>query len=118
MSKFLQLALWNANGLTQYTDELKTFFSIHNIYMLILETHLTEKNYIKLPRYKVYHINYPTGTNSVALICERTIPTERPPLVGKVSVNFCGWRGVAWSVQRIPYGRNLNFLDRLEVELT
>jgi hypothetical protein len=28
--------------------------------------------------------------NSVALVCERTIPTERPPLVGEVSTNFCG----------------------------
>jgi hypothetical protein len=29
-------------------------------------------------------------TNSVALVHERTIPTERPPLVGEVSGNFCG----------------------------
>jgi hypothetical protein len=28
---------------------------------------------------------------SVALVLERTIPTERPPLVGEVSVNF--WDG-------------------------
>jgi len=27
--------------------------------------------------------------NSVALVRERTIPTERPPPVGEVSVNFC-----------------------------
>jgi hypothetical protein len=27
-------------------------------------------------------------TNSVALVRERTIPTERPPLVGEVSANF------------------------------
>jgi hypothetical protein len=29
-------------------------------------------------------------TNSVALVRERTIPTERPPLVGEVGANFCG----------------------------
>jgi hypothetical protein len=29
-------------------------------------------------------------TNSVALVRERTIPTERPPLVGEVSTNFYG----------------------------
>jgi hypothetical protein len=29
-------------------------------------------------------------TNSVALVRERPIPTERPPLVGEVSANFCG----------------------------
>jgi len=27
---------------------------------------------------------------SVALVRERTIPTERPPPVGEVSANFCG----------------------------
>jgi hypothetical protein len=29
---------------------------------------------------------------SVALVRKRTIPTEQPPLVGEVSVNFCGKR--------------------------
>jgi hypothetical protein len=52
-------------------------------------------------------------TNSVALVCERTLPTERPPVVGEVSANFCGERGVAWSVRLIPYGRNLGFLGRV-----
>jgi hypothetical protein len=27
----------------------------------------------------------------VALVSKRTIPTERPPLVGEVSANFYGW---------------------------
>jgi hypothetical protein len=30
------------------------------------------------------------NNNSVALVRERTIPTERPPLVVEVSANFCG----------------------------
>jgi hypothetical protein len=30
--------------------------------------------------------------NSVALVRERTIPTEQPPLIGEVSANFCGSR--------------------------
>jgi hypothetical protein len=29
-------------------------------------------------------------TNSVALVRKQTIPTERPPLFGEVSANFCG----------------------------
>jgi hypothetical protein len=29
VAKFLQLALWNANGSTQHTEEMKTFISIH-----------------------------------------------------------------------------------------
>jgi hypothetical protein len=28
--------------------------------------------------------------NSDALVRQRTIPTEQPPLVGEVSANFCG----------------------------
>jgi hypothetical protein len=31
-----------------------------------------------------------TKLNSVALVRERTIPTERSQLVGEVSANFCG----------------------------
>ena len=50
--------------------------------------------------------------NSVALVRERTIPTERPPPVGEVSANFCGWRGVTWSAQLIPTAVNLCFLDQ------
>jgi hypothetical protein len=28
--------------------------------------------------------------NSLAVVRKRTIPTERPPLVGEVSANLCG----------------------------
>jgi len=35
----------------------------------------------------LFHFN---KLNSVALVRERTIPTERPPPVGEVSANFCG----------------------------
>jgi hypothetical protein len=31
-----------------------------------------------------------SNINSVALVRERTIPTERPPLVNEVSAIFCG----------------------------
>jgi hypothetical protein len=34
--------------------------------------------------------NNNNNNKSVALVRERTIPTERPPLVGEVSANFCG----------------------------
>jgi hypothetical protein len=50
--------------------------------------------------------------NSMALVCERTIPTERPPLVDEVIVNYLWIVGVTWSARRIPWGRNLDFLDR------
>ena len=38
----------------------------------------------------IYVTKKHTKLNSVALVRERTIPTERPPLVGEVSANFCG----------------------------
>ena len=37
-----------------------------------------------------------TKLNSVALVRERTIPTERPPPVGEVSANFCAGSKI-WS---------------------
>jgi hypothetical protein len=48
----------------------------------------------------------------VALVRERTIPTERPPLVSEVSAILCGWRGCRVVSVADPYGRNLGFIDR------
>jgi hypothetical protein len=49
MDNPLHIALWNANGLTQYAEELRTFISYHNInVMLISETHFTRGSYFKL----------------------------------------------------------------------
>jgi hypothetical protein len=43
MAKFLQLTLWNANGLALHMEELKTFIFIHNTHtMLISEMCFTE----------------------------------------------------------------------------
>jgi hypothetical protein len=36
---------------------------------------------------------YNNNNNSVALVRERTIPTDGRPLVGEVSTNFCGLSG-------------------------
>jgi hypothetical protein len=44
----------------------------------------------------------PDFKNSVALVSERTIPTERQPLVGEANANFCGYR-VSRGAQRIPW---------------
>jgi hypothetical protein len=35
--------------------------------------------------------------NTVALFRERTIPSERPPLVGEISANFLRIEGATWS---------------------
>jgi hypothetical protein len=60
--------------------------------------------------------NSNNNNNSVALVRDRTILTEKSALVGEVSANFYGQKGVAWSVRRIPYCRNLDFLDRALLE--
>jgi hypothetical protein len=49
-------------------------------FVFIIYTHLTSSK-LNPP--------YPTN-NSVALVRERTIPNERPPLIGEISDNFCG----------------------------
>jgi hypothetical protein len=38
----------------------------------------------------IFKCYFMTKLNSVALVRERTIPTERPPPVGDVIANFCG----------------------------
>jgi hypothetical protein len=49
--------------------------------------------------------------NSMAWVLERTIPTERPPLVGEVSANF-GDRWCRVVSVTDPHGRIIGFLDR------
>jgi hypothetical protein len=43
--------------------------------------------------------------NSVALVRERTIPTERPPPVGEVSANFLRIEGCHVVSATDPHGR-------------
>jgi exonuclease III len=62
MAKFLMLAIWNANSLIQHRDELKMFLYTHDIdVMLISETQFTEKSYIRIPKYTLYHTSHPAG---------------------------------------------------------
>ena len=96
--------VWRHTHCTGYKGCLKraTFFIILNVVMRTLTSLFEGLRNLKLCPIK----------NSVALVRERTIPTERPPPVGEVSANFCGKRGVTWSAQRIPTAVNLCFLDR------
>jgi hypothetical protein len=38
MDNPLRLALWNANGLTQHAEELRTFISYHNVDVMLIST--------------------------------------------------------------------------------
>jgi hypothetical protein len=51
--------------------------------------------------------------NSVALVRERTIPTEQPTLVGEVSANLFAYRGCHVVSVTDPCGRILGCLDRI-----
>jgi hypothetical protein len=56
-------------------------FRVHILPSLIIRKHHRLLN---------CNITKPNITNSVALVCKRTLPTERPPLVSEVGANFCG----------------------------
>jgi hypothetical protein len=59
------------------------------------------------PPRPVIGIAYKQTTNPVALARERTIQTVRPPLVGEVSANVCGYR-VSRGQRDGSYGRILS----------
>jgi hypothetical protein len=56
--------------------------------------------------------------NSVASVCKRTIPTERPPLVSEVSANFLADRGCHMVSVTNPYGRRSQWPRGLRHELS
>jgi hypothetical protein len=70
--------------------------STGNIYSYLVDAHFHYMDSSHLPFIfvnvfgSVVHSIYIYIYNSVALVRERTIPTERPPLVGEVSAKFCG----------------------------
>jgi hypothetical protein len=41
--------------------------------------------------------------NSMPFVCKRTIPTERPPLVGEVSASFCEYRLLRGQHNEFPW---------------
>ena len=62
---------------------------LFNIFASVL--HIGARSSIRNLRTRDVVLSLPSKTlNSVALVRERTIPTERPPPVGEVSANFCG----------------------------
>lgn len=62
MAKLLKIAIWNANGLIQHTEEIKTFLKNYKLdILLISETHFTNKSYLKIHNYTVYDTKHPDG---------------------------------------------------------
>lgn len=62
MAETLKIAIWNANGLCQHTQEITYFLQLNKIdVMLISEAHYTEKSHIKIPKYCIYYTTHPSG---------------------------------------------------------
>lgn len=63
MATPIKIAVGNANGLSQHGQELTLFLQNHNIDIaLISETHFTNRSFINIPRYSIYHTKHPDGT--------------------------------------------------------
>jgi len=63
MERELKLAIWNANGLAKYSQEIKAFILSQNTDILLLsEIHFTNKGYhLHIPGYTLYHTMHPDG---------------------------------------------------------
>jgi len=71
MAHLLKIAVWNANGLCQHAQEIKLFLqTLHLDILLVSETHFTERSYMKIPNYNIYHTTHPdeTAHGSTAVI--------------------------------------------------
>jgi hypothetical protein len=83
-------------------------FSHRRLFVLFLLLEYSGEHICKLgaeQAKKAYRYTPQKKTNSVALVRKRTLPTERPPLVGEVSANFSEQR-VSQSVSATnPHGR-------------
>lgn len=79
MNNFLKIALWNANGLTQHSQEVKSFIVSCDIdIMLITKTHFTNKSYLKMTNYFIYSTRHPdrTAHGGIARIIKAKIKHE------------------------------------------
>ena len=62
MNSNLKIVIWNANGLIQHSTEVRNFLTDKNIdIMLISETHFSERTHLRIPNYKIYNANHPSG---------------------------------------------------------
>jgi len=57
------IVLWNANGLSHHSNELKHFLSKNNVdILLVSETHFTKKSFFQIPSYCFYQSMHPDGS--------------------------------------------------------
>jgi len=76
MANLLKIAVWNANGLCQHAQEIKLFLqTLHLDILLVSETHFTERSYVKIPNFSIYHTTHPeeTAPGGTAVIIRRNL---------------------------------------------
>jgi hypothetical protein len=74
------VCVWGGGGLNK----------THDIFMKTVDPSQNEVATLRSAKRKCGDLAHRKKLNSVALVHERTIPTEQPPPVGEVSANFCG----------------------------
>jgi hypothetical protein len=99
VSKYLMYHMQVSFNMSLATCSLQTFNILEKLYLKTNVRHYKTRRVI-LPKGKpnsatniiAYHkaTKLNLKLNSVAWVRERIVPTERPPLVGKVSAYFCG----------------------------
>jgi hypothetical protein len=80
--------LLDLRGLLQEQTELR-----HVVLFMFLRVVVTQFSYnteMRSTLGSVTEVNKTKKLNCVALVRERIIPTELPPLIGELSANFCG----------------------------
>jgi hypothetical protein len=65
------------------------FLVVYSNRYILYTSFCTGRKAVFVTVYGVYNLARQMNINSVALVRERTIPTERPPLVGEVNASFC-----------------------------
>jgi hypothetical protein len=83
--------LWKVLFLSRIEPFFKAFSRIWKLFSRLEHAHQNTFFWITTTHLVGSAFGTYTLKNSVALVRERTIPTERPPPVGEVSANFCGW---------------------------
>lgn len=101
MAKFLRIGLWNANGMTQHKNEIIIFLQQNLLdILLISETHFTDKSYLKIPHYNLYHTNHPDNTAhaGTAILIKTTINHYELPKYEKYHL-----QATSIKVRTMPY---------------
>lgn len=106
MAQSLRLALWNANGILAKQSEVQLFLKINNIdILLVAETHFTNRSYMKIPYYDIYHTEHPDGTahGGTAIIIRSSIKHHELP---KYEENFL--QATTVQVHKLPAPINVS----------